>query len=90
MGLAGGVDPDAPLEQHADPGARMRVPVRDAARREVDAVAADEPLALGTIVDLPDDRVAVDAGGAEVRLVARDVVDDARTGLGRPRRPDSA
>ena len=32
---------------------------------------------LGAVVELPDERVPIDVGGAEVRRVVRDVVDDA-------------
>ncbi len=83
----------SPSQQVADAGAGMRVQVGDAAEREVDAVAADDPLregveldvareerALGLLgrgVELPHEGVAVDGGGAEVRLATRDVVDDA-------------
>src|SRR5205085_1797073 len=78
---AAGGDPDPSLQQDAQPGSGVRVRVRDASRREVDAVAADEPIALRPLVDLPDERIAVDPRGAEVRLVAADVVDDARAVL---------
>ena len=61
----------------------MHVPVRDPARREVDAVAAQDPLArLGLALELPDDRRPVDARGSEVRLVALEVVDDPASRLG--------
>ena len=65
--------------------------VGDAARGEVDAVAADDPLAAAVELDLggelrarlrlgpgelPAQRVALDLRGAELRLVAREVVDD--------------
>ena len=100
-GAAGPVEPCVPLrldlelarEQVADPRPGMRVQVRDAAQREVDPVAADDPvgerveldepgeqgalrLAL-VVVELPDERGAVDLGGAEPRLAALQVVDDA-------------
>jgi hypothetical protein len=68
------------------------VEVRDPALREVDAVAARDPVGEGVEVDvageerplrlllarveLPDERVPLDRGRAEERPVARDVVDD--------------
>ena len=74
------LDPDAPVQQHAQTRPGMRVQVCDAARREVDAVAAHEPVALRPLGQLPHERAAVDARGAEVRLVALDVVDDVVAG----------
>ena len=61
----------------------MRVQVRDAAGREVDPVAAQQPVAFGPLRQLPHERVPVDVRGAVVRLVPLDVVDDAVAGLGR-------
>src|SRR5205807_3436355 len=80
--LARGVDPNPALQEDADSRPRMRVAIGDAARREVDPVAAEQPVSLGPVVHLPDERLAVDARGAEVRLVAGDVVHDARPVLG--------
>ena len=60
----------------------MRVQVRDTAGREVDPVAAEEPLAGGTLDQLPHERASFDTGGADVRLVRGDVVDDV---VARPR-----
>ncbi len=73
------------------PGCVWRV--GDAAGREVDAVAADDPLGervdldpareqravglLGRVVELPDERVPVDVRLAVGGGVVRDVVDDA-------------
>ncbi len=45
--LALALDPDPTVEEAADPRARVRVPVRHAAGREVDAVAAHEPAVAG-------------------------------------------
>src|SRR5262249_30746863 len=75
--LALRVDADASVQEHAKPRPRMRVEVRNAAGREVDAVAADDPVALGLLGQLPDERLPVDLRGAVMRLVALDVVDDA-------------
>ena len=73
-----------PFSRTRRPGPGMRVQVRDAARREVDPVAAQEPVALPRpLGQLPHERVPVDVGGAVVRLVALDVVDDAVAWLGR-------
>ena len=71
------VDADPPLEQDAQARARVRVQVRDAAGREVDAVAADDRRPGRALGQLPDERVALDVRRAEMRLVALDVVDDA-------------
>jgi hypothetical protein len=60
------------------------VSIRDSTGREVDAVAAQEPLAwAGFGSELPDERVTIHACGAEVRLVSLEVVYDtvARLGL---------
>ena len=68
-------------EQATDAGARVDMPVRDAAGREVDAIAAEQPVPLSRVHDeLPDQRVPIHASGAEVGLVAREVVDDAIAG----------
>ena len=71
------------MQEDAQAGAGMGVPVGDAAGREVDAVAAEQPGAGRPLGQLPDERVPLDARRADVRLVARDVVDDpvARPGL---------
>ena len=95
-GVALRVDVDLAVQQVADPGAGMRVPVGDAARREVDPVAAYDPLRerveldaprderalglLGRVVELPDERMPLDVRLAEERDVVRDVVDDAVRG----------
>ena len=60
----------------------MRVQVGDTAGREVDPVATEEPLAGGTLGQLPHERASFDTGGADVRLVRGDVVDDV---IARPR-----
>ena len=97
------VDVDRPEEQAPDAAARMRVPVGDSARREVDAVAAHDPCLRGVELDvaararasppspaeLPDERRPVDVRGAEVRLVRADVVDDPVAGRGLDTRPDA-
>jgi hypothetical protein len=60
------------------------VSICDPTGREVDAVAAQQPLAGGRVhSELPDERVTVHACGAEVRLVSLEVVHDtvARLGL---------
>ena len=60
----------------------MDVSVRDPAGREVDAVAAQQPLAGARILhDLPDEGRPVHPRGAEPRRVPLQVVDDARPGL---------
>ena len=72
-----------PCEQHAQARARVGMQMRDAARREVDAVAADHRRRRRTLEQLPDERMPLDVRGAEVRLVTLDVVDDAVAVLGR-------
>src|SRR5439155_13368973 len=81
--LALRLDADAPCEQYAQSRARVRVELRDAARREVDAVAADHRRPRWTLDQLPNECMAFDVSGAEVRLVASDVVDDPVAVLGR-------
>ena len=83
MRLALRLDADAPSKQYAQARAGVRVELRDAARREVDAVAADHRRPRRTLDQLPNDCMALDVSGAEVRLVALDVVDDAVAVLGR-------
>ena len=46
------VDPDRSVEEAANPRPRMRVPVRHPARREIDAVAAQQPRNGGIELDL--------------------------------------
>ena len=91
--VALGVDVDLAMEQEANPRPGMRVPVRDAARRKVDPVAAHDPLGerveldpageertiglVGGVVELPDERVPLDVRLAVEGRVVRDVVDDA-------------
>ena len=82
-----------PWSRYADPRARVGVRVRNAARWEVDAVAAQDPVgervdldpareerAIGVlrrVVELPDERVPLDVRLAEDGRVVRDVVHDA-------------
>ena len=81
--LALRVDADPSLEQHAQARARVGVAVGDAARREVDAVAADHRRPGRARGQRPDERVPFDLRRPEVGLVALDVVDDAIAVLGR-------
>ncbi len=78
LDAVGRVDGQLAVEQAADARAGMNVAVRDAPRGEVDPVAAENPLTrTGIVGQLPDERVAVNARCPGVRLVAREVVDDA-------------
>ena len=90
LALAVGLDPvgrvDRQLaeEDPADPRPWVDMAVRDAAGREVDAVAAEDPLAWPRIAgQLPDDGRSLDPRRSRVRRVLRHVVDDpiARLGL---------
>jgi hypothetical protein len=75
------------VQDSPNSASRVDVPVRDSARREVDPIAAKDPLARPRIVgQLPDDRGTVDTSRAEAGLVPREVVDDALPG----RRLDTA
>ena len=76
------LDPDPPLQEDAQAGPRMRVEVGHAGRREVDPVAADEPVAGESLGQLLNERPAPDARGAVVRLVTLDVVDHVVAVLG--------
>ena len=58
------------MQQDAQAGAGVRVEVCDAAGRKVDAVAAQEPLALRALGQLPDERASFDGRLSEMRLVA--------------------
>ena len=80
--LALGLDADPPREQDPQARARVRMEMGDAPRREVDAVAADHRRRGRTLQQLPDECMPVHVRGAEVRLVALDVVDDAIAVLG--------
>src|SRR5207244_7472150 len=71
------VDPDPPLQQHAQAGTGVGVQVRDSPGRKVDAVAAHDPIALRPLRQLPLERVPLDVRRAVLRLVALDVVHDA-------------
>ena len=61
----------------------MRVQMRDAARWEIHAVAANHRRRRRALGQLPDERTPLDARGTEMRLVALDVVDDPIAVLGR-------
>ena len=82
---------DSVMEAVKDPansGARVRMAIRDPARREVDPIAAQDPFGRAGIgLELPDERRAVHTRGPEVRLVALEVVHDAVSwsGLHTPR-----
>ena len=80
MRLALRLDPDPPFQEDAQARARVRVPVGDAARREIDAVAAHDPVPGRPLRQLPDERMAVDARRTAHGLVALDVVDDVVAG----------
>src|SRR5205823_10471313 len=64
--LALRLDADPALEQHAQAWPRMRVQVRDAARREVDAVAAEHRRLGRALEELPNEGAAFDARSAEM------------------------
>src|SRR6266581_6330680 len=81
--LALRLDADAPSKQYAQAWAGVCVEVRDAARREVDSIAADHRRPRRTLDQLPHECMAFDVSCAEVRLVALYVVDDAIAVLGR-------
>ena len=82
MRLALRLDPDPAVQEDAQAGAGMGVPVGDAAGREVDAVAAEQPGRRPAARSAPRRARARRRGRARVCLVARDVVDDAVAGLG--------
>src|SRR5262249_27533291 len=76
------LDPDPPFQEDADPRSGMGMRVGDGTRRELDAVAAQHPLAsLGDAGELPEEGVPLDACGSEVGLPALDIVDDAGSRL---------
>jgi hypothetical protein len=54
----------------------MRVRVGDAAGREVDAIAAEQPVAGRALGEFPDERVSLDPRGTDARPIRFDVVDD--------------
>ena len=87
--LAAAFDTDRPVQQKADPWAWVRVPIRNASGRKVDAITAEQPLDVpverhgrgeplahyALLPERPKQRAPGDRGRAEMGRVAVEVVD---------------